>query len=173
MRYTSSMKDLLMIFGTIVVVIVAGVLLFFYGPASLRTAFGNKTPASISFLPLKEGTDAVGMTDRTNYVIKNGTELNELWGYINAAPGTTPNIDFSKEDVLAIFDGTHTTGGYRIEVTGITQAAGGRTVHVSRIAPGANCMTAASITGPYEIVAVPKSNLPLEHVDTTVTQDCP
>lgn len=166
------MKDLLIILGMIVVAIAFGAALFFYGPSSFRTALGGTAPA-VTFRLLKEGNDATNNTDRENYLIQNGTELNQLWSYINATPGTAPNIDFTKEEVLAVFDGTHTTGGYRIQVSSITEANGTRTVNVTRTAPGAHCVLSSAITSPYQIVAVPKSSLPLAHADTAATQDCP
>lgn len=173
MRYTFSMKDLLIIFGVIVAAIAVGAVLFFYGPASFRMALGNHQTPVINFRLLKEGTDATAMDVRANYEIKDGSELNQLWGYLGATPGTAPNIDFTKEEVLAIFDGTHTTGGFRITVSGITDANGTRTVHVSRIAPGMNCAMPSVITGPYQIIAVPKSTLALTHDDVSITQNCP
>lgn len=166
------MKDLFIILGMIIAALAVGALLFFYGPSSFRSWFGTASPA-VSFRLLKEGNDATGMPERVNYRITDGSQLNELWGYVEATPGTTPHIDFTKEDVLAVFDGTHTTTGYRIAVTSIADANGTRTVHVTRMAPGANCVTASAITAPYQIVAVPKSDLKLTHVDESVTQDCP
>jgi hypothetical protein len=166
------MKDLMIVLGTIVAVIVIGALLFFYGPQSFRVALGSMSPRVTPTL-LKEGTNATGMSDRANYRITDNDELNQLWSYLDNTPGSAPSVDFSKDEVLAIFDGTHTTGGYNIQVSSITDANGTRTVHVSRIAPGANCFTTDSITSPYEIIAVPKSTLNLTHIDTSVTQNCP
>jgi hypothetical protein len=173
MRYTFSMRDLLIILGVIFTTLLVGGLLLFYNPASFHLNFGSHLAPAAAFRLLKEGTDANSMDERANYEITDGSQLNQLWGYLGATPGTVPNIDFTKEEVLAVFDGTHTTGGYRITVTDITEASGTRTVHVSRIAPGANCAKANAITSPYQIIAVPKSTLPLAHVDTSVTQDCP
>lgn len=173
MRYTSRMKDMLIIFGTIVAIIVAGACLYLYGPTSFRSLLGNKENTAIPFRLLKEGTDATAMTDRANYVIRNGSELNQLWGYIGATPGTAPNIDFTEEEVLAVFDGTHSTGGFRIQVTGVTNIDRTRSVQVTRVSPGANCITPSVITGPYQIIVVPKSDLPLAHIDTSVVENCP
>jgi hypothetical protein len=155
----------------IIVAIAFGALLFFYGPSSFRMALSGVQ--ADSFRVLKEGNDATNNTDRANFVIHNGTELNQLWSYIGATPGTAPNIDFTKEQVLAVFDGTHTTNGYRIQVTSVEDANGTRTVQVTRTGPGPHCTLASAITSPYQIVAVPMSSLPLAHVDTMATQDCP
>ncbi len=166
------MKDVLIVFGLIVVTIIVGVSLFFFGPQNFRSLFGAGSPP-VSFRLLKEGSDATAMTDRANYRITDSVQLSQLWGYVGVTPGTAPAIDFTKEEVLAVFDGTHSTGGYRITVTRITNEDGTRIVQVTRSAPGANCSTPSVVTGPYQIIAVPKSDLPLAHVDTSVVQNCP
>lgn len=172
MRYTFDMKDLLIIFGMIVVVLAAGAALFFFGPTSFRTALHSGSSPSITFRVLKEGNDATAMPIRANYKITSPAQMSELWGDIGGAPGTAPNIDFSKEEVLAIFDGTHTTGGYSIAVSGITDAGTTRTVNVTRTAPGSGCAQASGIISPYQIIAIPMSSDALTHVDTGKTQDC-
>lgn len=164
------MRDLLIIFGMVVAAIIVGALLFFYGPASFRAVTGQT--AGISFRLIKEGTNAVTMTERANYQIENQAQLNELWSYLQATPGTVPVINFDKEEVLAVFDGTHTTGGYRISIDQITIKDGVRTVRVIRTAPGPNCILTDAVTSPYQVVVVPKSDLTLSHIDESVTQDC-
>jgi len=166
------MRDLLVIFGMIVAAIAVGALLFFFGPAAFRSTVGQDIPRTISFRLMKEGQSAPTMSERANYRIQDANQLSELWGYVQATPGSVPSVDFSKEEVFAIFDGTHTTGGYRIQVDRITEENGSRIVHVLRTSPGEGCVTASAVTSPFQIIAVPKSTLPLTHVDEMVTQDC-
>lgn len=170
MQYTYLMRDLLIIFGMIVAAIAVGAALFFYGPSTFRSATG--TAGNVSFRLLKEGTNAITITDRANYEIQNQAQLNELWAYIQGTPGAAPTIDFNKEEVLAVFDGTHASGGFSIDVDHITDQDGVRMVHVVRMIPGANCVLTDGITSPYQIVAVPKTDFALSHEDQTITRDC-
>lgn len=165
------MRDLLIIFGMIVAAIAVGMLLFFFGPASFRASVGAG-PDTVAFRLLKEGQNATAMTERANYSIENAEQLSELWGYIQATPGSTPSVDFTKDEVLAVFDGTHTTGGYYIQVTGVVDENGSRVVQVTRVSPGEGCVTPSAITSPYQVIVVPKSELPLTHEDEAITQDC-
>jgi hypothetical protein len=165
-----AMRDLLIILGVIVAAIAVGAVLFFFGPPAFHTL--PNSSGNVSFTLLKEGTNALSMSDRANYEIQNQEQLKELWGYVQGNPDSVPSIDFTKQEVLAVFDGTHSTGGYHIDISKITEANGTRTVQVVRTAPGANCTSNQGLTGPYQVVIVPASTLPLTHVDTSVTQDC-
>lgn len=164
------MRDILIIFGMIVAAIAVGAALFFYGPSTFRST--TNPLGNVSFRLLKEGTNAVTVTDRANYEIQNQAQLNELWNYIQGTPGAAPTINFDKEEVLAVFDGTHASGGFSIDVDHITEKDGVRMMHVVRTIPGSNCVLTDGITSPYQIVAVPKTNLSLSHEDQTITRDC-
>jgi hypothetical protein len=166
------MKDLLIIFGMIIVVIAVGAALFFFGPSSFRSYLAMGSSPTVTFRVLARGNDADSMTQRANYEITTPAQMSELWGDIGATPGTAPNIDFTKEEVLAIFDGTHTTSGYSIAVSDITDSGTTRTVNVIRTSPGTGCSIAPGITAPYQIIAVPISSDTLTHTDTTTTQNC-
>ncbi|KND49420.1 MAG: hypothetical protein AB203_04470 [Parcubacteria bacterium C7867-008] len=166
------MKDSYVVLGMIIAAIVIGAGLFFFGPESFRTAAGFGTPKDVSFRILKDGTDALTVDQRVNYRIENPQKLSELWGYLDVTPGSAPGVDFSKNEVLAVFDGTHTSGGYRIEVSHITEEAGSRMVHITRIVPGEGCVTNNAITSPYQVVVVKKSPLPLAHMDEVITEGC-
>lgn len=165
------MRDYLIIFGMIAAAIVVGAGLFFFGPASFRAV--TNTPTGISFRLLKEGTNAITMNDRANYQIESQSQLNELWTYLQATPGSVPSINFDKEEVLVVFDGTHTTGGYSIAVDQITEKDGVRMVHVVRTSPGTNCVTTEGVTSPYQVVVVSKTDIALSHEDQSVVRNCP
>jgi hypothetical protein len=165
------MRDLLIVGGMIVAALAVGAVLFFFGPSSFRA--GTGTASAISIDILKQGTNAFDMTQRANYHIQNQEQLNELWKYVQTSQNTTPSVDFTKNDVLAIFDGSHSSGGFSIQVLGIEDKDGIRTVHVRRTVPGPKCSVSEQISSPYQVVLVPKSDLTLSHVDEIVTNPCP
>ncbi|KND50576.1 MAG: hypothetical protein AB202_03785 [Parcubacteria bacterium C7867-007] len=166
------MKDLYAVLGMIIAAIALGSFLFFFGPESFRESAGLTGGKEISFRVLREGQDAHTVDQRVNYRIENPTKLSELWGYLDVTPGAAPGVDFSKNEVLAVFDGSHSSGGYRIEVSHITEEAGKRMVHVTRIVPAEGCITNSAITSPYQVVVVKKSALPLGHMDEVITEGC-
>ena len=175
------MRDFLIIIGVSAVAIVVGVLLFFFGPKSLQSDIinalnsGRLGPAGATqFVVLTQGATAISVTDRTNYRITSQADLQALWPLIYGdkdAP-QIPTIDFNKYEVLAIFDGTHSSFGYSIKVTSIADNAPTRTVTIEHLAPATSCAVQTGVSSPFEIIRVPKTTSNLAHQDTTGTSIC-
>lgn len=171
--YTFHMRDTWLVFFGIIIALVLGAYLYFgnsggFGPDGL-----TQGRDSGSFTILQEGANSGQIDTRTNYRIETADELAELWALIygtNAPP--MPNVDFSKYEVIAVFDGSHSTGGYRVEVTQVRDADGKRTVHIRHAAPGSRCVTSPAITSPFQVVRVLKTVLPIVREEETVTTDC-
>jgi hypothetical protein len=174
------MRNFLLVVGIVVIAVALAALLFFFGPKTLQSDIqdallsgqigASKPPA---YVLLEAGTDAISISERTNYRISKVSDLDALWplvyGERDAPP--IPNVDFSKYEVLAIFDGTHSTGGYDVKVTGITDANPVRTVVIDHITPGPNCDTQGA-SSPFEIIQVPKTTFSLSHEDVTSASVC-
>ena len=122
---------------------------------------------------LAQGQNAAGVNERVNYRIADAGQLNTLWQmvYTNDGP-VVPDIDFSRKEVLALFDGSHSTGGYGIRLDGVHDKDGVRTINITHIEPGDSCVPAAGITSPFVIVEVPKTALPLSHDEVTQITEC-
>ncbi|MEA2701825.1 MAG: hypothetical protein QOE22_534 [Candidatus Parcubacteria bacterium] len=170
------MRDALIIFVAIILAIVIGGYLFLNGgpefnPGSIALP-QSQQPAS-SFWVLAEGQDAGGVDRRTNFRIMTDDEFRALWSLVYGTGGpAVPAVDFSKDEVIAVFDGSHSSGGYRVEVTGVTDAEGKRTVSILREMPGEDCTVTAGITSPFQIVRVPKTSLPLAKEEQSRTRRC-
>lgn len=174
------MRDLLVIGLVAVAAIILGGFLFLFGPSSLKTEVdaalqGSNTNGNIvSITVLAQGNDAISITQRTNYRIQNSQDLQSLWELVygsNDTP-TAPPVDFSQNEVLAVFDGSHATNGYSIKVLSVTDTTQ-RLVLVNHASPEASCSLKGVATSPFEIIEVPRTSLPMSHQDQMSTTTCP
>ncbi len=99
----------------------------------------------------------------------------ELWSRhqanVSPAPGV-PDVDFSREMVIAVVDQTEPSGGYRFEITGIEEVEGRLVVRVSKAIPGPDCIVTAVITQPFHVVRMAKSDLEPELLISEETYSC-
>ncbi len=179
--YTKHMRDLYLLLGMGSVAILIGLLLFFLGPSSLRSDFystlslGSVNSSQVSHTLLQEGTDAHSVTDSVNYRITSEYDLDTLWTLVygdKQGSPRVPKIDFSKYDVLAIFDGSHSTDGYKISIDHITDTDGVRTISITHTVPGIGCNVVNKKTSPFQIVQVPHTDFTLAHQDLVSTTTC-
>ena len=177
------MKDFLLLIAVCIVAIGIGAALFFVGPTSLQTDVQNalessqtqsEAPQAVQFTVLEQGTLTFSIANRTNYRITSTYDLETLWPLIYGdrdAPAI-PNVDFSNYEVLALFDGTHSTDGYGIQALELSDQDPVRTLTIEHLSPAANCATTAGLTEPFEIIEVPKTTYTLAHIDQMGTSTC-
>lgn len=123
----------------------------------------------VLFTTLASGSQST-VTDRVNYLITTDAELGSLWALLRDSI-QRPTVDFSKYDVLAVFAGTVPTAGYSIAITKISDTDH-REVTIELDTPGVSCLAADTRSNPYEIIQVPKTDLPLTHTDVSQTISC-
>ena len=161
-------RDALIILGLCVVAILVGAALFFMWMPVNPPSQGKAVAVTV----LSEGTDATG-TARKNYRISNAEQLEEVW---SMAHGQTvdalPQVDFDTEEVLAVFDGQHPSGGYSVAVSGVSDEGGKRKIVITHKSPGPGCVTTQAITYPFQIVLVPKSEMSIDRSDRDLTVAC-
>ena len=175
------MRDLAVIGLVVIAAVALGTFLFFFGPSSIRSqvneAFGSNTSStgSVPITVLAQGTNAVSITTRTNYRIQNAHDLDSLWSLVYGANDTpaTPAVDFSKNEVLAVFDGNDPTIGYTISVVSITDESSNRLVLVNHATPPSTCQTKNTTIRPFEIIEVPQTTLAISHQDQMGVAPCP
>ena len=175
--YTRDMKDTAIIVGMAAVAVVIGVVIFLNGGGSNSAntqqsagANNNQVAIAVPFTELTHGTQST-VKKRTNYLITSSVELNQLWKMTDAS-GEVPTVDFTQNDVIAVFAGTEPTAGYTVAVAKVEDSATARAVTVTLAKPGGSCILAQSLTAPYQIVVFTKSTLPLTHEDQTTTLSC-
>ena len=165
------MKDIIIILLMCVAAIGIGAWLYFNASAFSAPMGGAHT---VSYSVLESGTNAGAITDRTNYRIQNQQDLNTLWSLVYGSSGpSVPTVDFSKNEVLAVFDGQHVTNGYKVSITQIAEGNGTRTVFIEHKAPGPSCKLAQTPTTAFQIVQVAATAEPLSHRDSMITGGCP
>jgi hypothetical protein len=161
----------------LVVVAVIGIVLFYFGPASLKsdaqTAISSTVgTTTIPYTVLSEGTTTDSLDDRANYQITAANDLTTLWQMVYGKNGTVPSVDFSKYEVLGVFDGEHPSTDYGVQVASVVEAGGKRIVMITHMIPGKNCTPLDKPTSPFELISVSKTTLPLTHIDMSSTTPC-
>ena len=170
------MRDTFILVGLAAVALVLGSYILLYGrgtlsDTSLSAGTQNSSAAvDVPFTDLLQGTRS-SVTGRVNYVITSKSQLEELLKMISTTD-PMPNVDFSTHDIIAVFSGEKPTGGYAISVSKIADSVV-RMVTITLASPGSACVLSQSTTDPYQIIAVPKTSLPLVHEDQTATTSCP
>lgn len=164
------MKDTLIIGAAILVAIAVGAWLMFGGTVPEAGPEASATEGPVAFKVLEAGDNASALEERTNYRIKTQDELNQLWTMIGE--GDAPTVDFGANEVLAAFDGLHSTGGYSIRIASVEDIGNARRVIIVHTAPGEACITTDALTSPFTMVTVPKSALPISRVDQEEVQEC-
>lgn len=165
------MKDMLYIGGLCLIIVVVGAALYFFEPDH-GDARGE---GSVRFTLLTEGQHAVAADREANYRITSREQLDTLWTQVYGSDRPNlPAIDFERYEVLAVFDGSHSTGGYDITVTEVVDAGLVRTVHILHTRPGNDCMLSTARSSPYELIVLPKmrEGLRLAHTDQIERKAC-
>lgn len=94
-----------------------------------------------------------GIGESRRLVIRDANAWSQFWSELGV--GERPNVDFTRDVVVAVAAGQRTTGGFEIAVDRITQTDGELSVEVVERTPGPNCITTASLTQPVDVVVVP------------------
>jgi hypothetical protein len=162
-----------MILGFAVAALAVGIALITHtGPASTGQAPATANSTEAVSVPISEVVHGIHSTvsKRANYLITSQTGFLALWALIDA--GTQPpNIDFSKNDIIAVFTGDEPTAGFDITVSQVEDSQS-RMVTVLVTKPGSSCLPKESSTSPYQIIELPKTTLPLSHQDQEHTTSC-
>ena len=157
-------KDLMVLGGFALLASVAITGLFVYG---LKV-----TSTSLAMSVVAQGVNAP-ISTRVNYVIRTESQWQQFKALFSGTKAPKfPSVDFSKDQVLAVFTGTKPTDGYSIHVSKITDTTHGRLVAITLVTPGSNCTVAPTQTSPYEIVTVPATTLTLSHTNLTKVRPC-
>jgi hypothetical protein len=97
-----------------------------------------------------------GISEARRLVIRDANAWAEFWSELGV--GDRPEVDFSRDLVVAVAAGQRPTGGHEIAVDRVSQHNGELTIAVVETTPGPNCMTTSSLTQPVDVVVVPRVN---------------
>lgn len=107
---------------------------------------------------IAEGTFS-GHHKRKNYVITNVSDWNNLWSkvYSTVSPEPPPpKINFTENNLLAVFQGSRNSGGYNIEIIKVVERADSLEISIKESSPGSNCFNIQALTQPYHIIKIEK-----------------
>lgn len=107
---------------------------------------------------------------KSNLVIETADAWNELVAKLDIVNKVSAGfeelpIDFSKELVLACFDEVRNSGGFSVAMDSIKIENEQLKVFIKKKGPGPTDMVTMSLTQPYHIVKVPKTNKEIVFVE--------
>ena len=119
------------------------------------------TGQELTFENISKGSYS-GHNKRGDYVIKDSSELENLWDKMQSRVSHTPisaitdlpDVNFNDEMVIAVFQGTQSTGGYAIEITKIVEKEKSVEVFVKETSPSPDSLVTHAFTQPYHIVKI-------------------
>jgi len=124
------------------------------------SALAASSSAVEAAMPLEARILARGQNARAEEpsvgVVRNAAAFASLWASVAAPGAARPEIDFSKEAVVAAFMGRKNTGGFSIELAGaVSLADGSVVVRLRNLAPKPGMMVTQALTSPFLVLAVP------------------
>jgi len=137
--------------------------------SSQKQSSGSSQGSKIPFVTIAKGSVS-GVTESKNLVIKSSEELEEIWNEIYSvrpAIPPLPEIDFTRADVLAAFNGERPNSCYDILIKDIQVISGHGDDHlghgsfdervaiVMKTEPGEDAVCTQSTTQAYHLVAIP------------------
>ncbi len=104
-------------------------------------------------------------------VIRDNATWTRFWSELGA--GVRPQVDFSRDLVIAVASGERTTGGHDIVVQRVQRTGGELRIEVLETRPGQGCMTTAALTQPVDVVMVPSEGVTgWSFIDRAATGQC-
>lgn len=161
----------------IVLIIIASVsiggILYIFGGSAFQSSSPAAEKPRDGITILAQGANATNVTQRVNYRITNVDELEALWELIYGSnPPSMPVVDFAHKEVLAVFDGSHSTGGYGVMVEAMKDEDGKRIIHITHTEPGTSCNPMSGGSSPFIVVETEKTTLPLAREESTEPKSC-
>ena len=105
-----------------------------------------------------EKGDQSNIDEAKQVLVRNDAEWARLWQQ-HAPDRPRPAVDFSKEMVIGLFMGSRPNAGFSTAVTTTTAGNGALIVKYTETVPPRGGITAQVLTFPYDLVAVPKSDV--------------
>ena len=121
--------------------------------------------AIVPFENIRVEVPSVFFEDREAFLINSAEEYEETFG-------EGADIDFGEHSVIAVFSGEKPTGGYEIEITGITETTNRIKINVLETIPGEDCVVIQVITFPYDVVLIESTEKTPEFVFEETILEC-
>ena len=97
-----------------------------------------------------------GIQTTRREVVRTATVWNALWA-AHASGRPAPEVDFSRDMVVAMFAGSRPSAGYSIEIVSVERENGALTVKFRESAPPSDAMVAEVLTSPFHLAVVQRA----------------
>jgi hypothetical protein len=134
-------------------ILLSGIAAVMFTSCSINVLNNANINPGIAFEVLKQETYG-GRETESQQVITSQSQLNDL--YKELGWSNVPTVDFSKNNVVALFMGQKNTGGYGISVRKVSVSGNEATVYVKTTTPEG--MATMALSAPYTITIIPKTS---------------
>src|SRR5688500_3342635 len=115
-----------------------------------------------------------GVDARRRVVLRTHFELDEFFSavYRNYSPRpAAPTIEFGTHSVVAAAMGTRSSGGYAIDIKGVSVDGTALVVTIEERSPAAMCIVTQALTAPVVLARIARTDQ-VSFVETTATTAC-
>lgn len=143
-----------------------------FGGVNPGDFFDDADPAEIT--SIKQGSASYNIEPQ-NRVIRNESEFKAIWEELFADREPLPEkpeVDFGSEMVVISVMGTQKSGGYTTEISQAGFHDGKLGIKIKQRKPGEECATTASLTNPYHIVKLDRTDSSVEFFEVQTTNEC-
>jgi hypothetical protein len=116
-----------------------------------------------------DATSNSGVRDMRNVVVKDKDTWAKLWVEHAGKSRPLPDVDFGKQMVIGVFLGNRANGCYATRIDTISTDGKKIAVRHTDSVPGPGVLCTLNIPSPAELVAVGRSDLPVEFAGDAVT----
>jgi PrcB C-terminal len=102
-----------------------------------------------------EKGDQSAIDEAKQVLVRSDAEWAQLWRQ-HAGTRARPQIDFTKESIVAVFMGSRPNAGFSTAIVTATEGGGALIVRYTETRPQRGAISAQVITFPFHIVAIPK-----------------
>ena len=127
------------------------IVLLFFACNSMKKSPDNKSEKIDLFTTLYS-SNYNGRDTASNLIIKNQADLNALFASVNSEE--QPKVDFSNNQVVALFLGLKNSGGYSIAIDRVEEEAGKLIVYKKVENPKAGENATMALTNPLVIAVI-------------------
>lgn len=107
-----------------------------------------------------------GIQKPAREIVRTQEAWEKLWkshrANVKGGDPNPPKVDWAKEMVVAIFMGARPTGGYAVRVRSVVEEKEKLVVTLSERKPGPTDLVTQAFTAPFCVVAVARSDKPVE-----------
>ncbi|MBD1862442.1 MULTISPECIES: protease complex subunit PrcB family protein [Trichocoleus] len=139
---------------------------------------------SIPFQVLRVGSNPLSQSMTTQpkvLVFQNQQDWSKFWNRsssldLNLQKPTAPSVDFSRHQVIGLTSGSHSTGGFSIQIDRIEKVVMPQreewVIHYTEKVPGADCFVTQQTTTPTVFLLTATSDAPIRMQGKTISESC-